>query len=82
MLVNGYSGLLPAGYAATIRACQGFPDARAHAYLKRLGVKYVVLRSPGYEVGEWGSLLGRLAASRALWPPVQEFADALVVEVR
>ena len=42
-LVNGYSGIIPASYAAHYDALKGFPDARAIEALRSIGVRYVVV---------------------------------------
>jgi hypothetical protein len=47
-LVNGYSGFVPAGYAAIADALQAFPDDRSRAELQRLGVSHVVVHLDAY----------------------------------
>jgi len=40
-MVNGYSGIVPASYEARYRELRGFPDARAIAALRTIGVTHV-----------------------------------------
>ncbi|WP_238015537.1 hypothetical protein KZZ52_03440 [Dactylosporangium sp. AC04546] len=51
-LVNGYSGLIPTSLARTRKETANFPDKASVAYLKRLGVKTVVVlrKPPGADV--------------------------------
>lgn len=42
-LLNGYSGFVPASYVRHAEELAGFPDARAMATLRRLGVTHVVV---------------------------------------
>jgi hypothetical protein len=43
-LVNGYSGRYPASYVEFLHRVAGFPDAPAISFLRRRGVRYVLLR--------------------------------------
>jgi hypothetical protein len=47
-LVNGYSGFVPASYTGFADALRGFPDDRALAQLRSLGVTHVVVHLDAY----------------------------------
>jgi hypothetical protein len=44
-IVNGYSGFQPRSFSEHADALRGFPDARAFALLKELGVRYVFVHA-------------------------------------
>jgi hypothetical protein len=61
-LVNGYSGFVPAGYAAIADALRGFPDDRSRVELRRLGVTHIVVHLDAYG-GREGAMLSALSAT-------------------
>lgn len=50
-LVNGYSGLAPVDYAATVDTLNQFPSAASIDELRRLDVRYVVIHTAPLETG-------------------------------
>jgi hypothetical protein len=58
---NGYSGYVPASYAEMSRAALDLPDRSAIEYLRRIGVRYVVV-TPFVEGGPWQDLRDVTAA--------------------
>jgi hypothetical protein len=48
-LINGYSGFYPPDYGETLEHTARFPDRHSIAYLRQLGVKYVVVHRKHFE---------------------------------
>jgi hypothetical protein len=59
-MLNGYSGYAPASFYQMRELMSGFPDDRSIAFLRRLQVDYVVIRTGLYGVTEAATLLERV----------------------
>ncbi|PKQ28816.1 MAG: hypothetical protein CVT63_00665 [Candidatus Anoxymicrobium japonicum] len=44
-LLNGYSGFIPDSYYESVKALAGFPSKESVAYLKALGIEYVIVHA-------------------------------------
>jgi hypothetical protein len=65
-LVNGYSGYYPASYGATVTRLRSLPDADAVKFVRRLGVRYVLVHLAYLDAKEGANLLEGLQARREL----------------
>ena len=61
-LVNGYSGYYPTVYIRTLETLEKFPDENSMARLHRIGVRYIVVHSAGYERAAYTEFLLKLIA--------------------
>ena len=61
-LANGYSGLYPDNYIRLLEVMRGFPRPDALAYLRRRGIKYVILHRP-YAPKNYAEVVAELKAS-------------------
>ena len=48
-LLNGYSGFIPDTYYEAVKATHGFPSTESIAWLKVMGVKYVIVHASLYD---------------------------------
>ena len=84
-LVNGYSGFAPQQYRQTLEAIRAFPDPPSIQRLRELTVRFVLINRAYYAEEEFNSLVTRVMASPAFWPP-QPFGPAndqiLIVELK
>jgi len=62
-MLNGYSGIIPASYAAHYDALRTFPDVRALDALRSFGVRYVIVHPR--ELAEWTDSETAAAVPRA-----------------
>ena len=81
-MINGYSGHAPASIFEARRVMSAFPDDPSMAFLRTLGVDYVVVRAGLYDGDEGKILLDRLGSARgvsleAMWPDGPMGAEAV-----
>jgi hypothetical protein len=70
LLVNGYSGFLPASYANTLVDLETFPDAPSIARLRRLGVDAIVVRRANFASDDaYARVTTPLLTGRDFGPP-------------
>jgi hypothetical protein len=71
-MLNGYSGLVPGSFYQMREVMGRFPDERSMAFLRELGVDYVVVRAALFDGDEGAALIERLGqhdglALEAMW---------------
>ncbi len=62
-MVNGYSGFIPASYAALLEGTSGFPAPPALQYLARIGVTHIALHCRLWESAPCASAMTQLDAT-------------------
>lgn len=61
-LANGYSGLYPENYIKLLETLRGFPGSRSLAYVRRQGIRYIVLHGR-YAPDRYAGVIARLKAA-------------------
>ncbi len=59
-LVNGYSGYYPASYFGTVARLRSLPDADAVTFVRRLGVRYVLVHLTYFDPAQGTNLITEL----------------------
>lgn len=71
-LLNGYSGYTPVSYKDAVKLTGDFPSTSSLSFLRRLGIRYVILEGDRYDDRVFEELLEKVAGEPALIPAYRD----------
>jgi len=80
-LLNGYSGFIPSSYYAAVKATADFPSKGAIAYLKKEGVKYIIVHGKELDPAVLQRVFDYSLKNKDM-KPLKVFGDDYVYRIR